>query len=156
MELHPDLEPIRFLVGSWSGDGHGQYPTIEPFRYTEEASFIPGPLKPFLSYTQRTRAEDGSPLHAEMGYVRMTPAGPELVVAQPTGLVEIHRGVLEGTSVEFRSLTVQSSPTAKAVREVVRRLTVDDDALRYILDMAYDEVSLTLHLEATLRRMAGN
>lgn len=152
MQLHPDLEPIRFLVGSWRGEGHGQYPTIDPFTYTEEVSYVPGPGKPFLLYTQRTRGEDGAPLHSEMGYVRMTPAGPELVIAQPTGLTEIHRGSLEGTSLEFHSIAVHASPTAKAVSEVVRRLSVFDDALSYTLDMAYADVGLTLHLEAMLPR----
>jgi hypothetical protein len=156
VDLHPDLEPVRFLVGSWRGAGRGEYPTIEPFRYTEEVSYVSGPAKPFLAYTQRTRGEDGSPLHSEVGYLRMTPAGPELVIAQPTGLIEVHRGVLTGTGLEFRSLTVEASPTAKAVGTVVRRLSAtEDDALSYTLDMAYADVPLTLHLEARLERVPG-
>ena len=152
MQLHPDLAPVQFLVGSWRGEGHGQYPTIEPFRYTEEVSYDPGPGKPFLLYTQRTRGFDGSPLHSEVGYLRMTPEGPELIIAQPTGLAEVHRGALTGTSLEFQSINVEASPTAKAVREVVRHLTVEGSTLSYRLDMAYAEVPLTLHLEATLKQ----
>jgi len=152
VQLHPDLEPVRFLLGSWRGAGHGQYPTIDPFTYTEEVSYQPGPDKPFLLYTQGTRGEHGAPLHTEMGYVRMTRLGPELVIAQPTGLAEVHRGVLERSSIEFRSISVQASPTAKAVSRVVRRLTVVGDTLSYTLDMAYADVALTLHLEATPQR----
>ena len=153
MEMHADLEPVRFLIGSWQGNGRGEYPTIEPFGYREEVSFVPGPGKPFLFYTQRTRGEDGAPLHSEAGYVRMTPAGPELVIAQPTGLVEVHRGELVDRTIEFRSTVIEATKTAKPVRDVVRRLVGEGDALSYTLDMAYAEVPLTLHLTATLQRV---
>jgi hypothetical protein len=152
MELHPHLAPVGFLVGSWRGSGSGQYPTIEPFSYTEEASYVPGPGKPFLLYTQRTRDADGAPLHSETGYLRMTPDGPELVIAQPTGLTEVHSGSQDGSALEFRSISVQATPTAKSVGEVARRLRVSGDELSYTLDMAYADVPLTLHLEATLMR----
>ena len=153
MELHPALEPIRFLVGSWQGAGRGEYPTIEPFGYHEEISFVPGPGKPFLFYTQRTRGEDQAPLHSEVGFVRMTVLGPELVIAQPTGLVEVHDGELTDTTVEFRSTAMGATATAKSVREVVRRIMVAGDTLSYTVDMAYAGVPLTLHLTAGLQRV---
>jgi len=153
VDLHPDVFPIRFLIGTWRGSGRGEYPTIDPFTYTEEAAFLPGPGKPFLEYRQRTRGSDGHPLHSETGFIRMTPDGPEMVVAQPTGLTEVHAGALAGTTLEFRSLEMGATPTAKAVTEVRRRLAVDGSSLTYSLDMAYDQVPLSLHLEATLERV---
>mgnify|MGYP001823232616 CR=1 FL=1 len=153
MELHPDLEPVGFLIGSWRGSGRGQYPTIEPFSYTEEVSYLPGPGKPFLVYTQRTRGADGAPLHSEAGYLRMTPDGPELVIAQPTGLTELHSGRRDDMMLEFQSIVVGATPTAKPVGEVTRRIVVSGDELSYTLDMAYADVPLTLHLEATLQRI---
>jgi hypothetical protein len=167
MDVHPDLEPIRFLVGSWHGEGRGEYPTIEPFAYHEEIAFVPGPGKPFLAYTQRTRGEDQAPMHSEAGFVRMSAGGPELVIAQPTGLVEVHDGELTdtgtytpsptgrspATTVEFRSTAMGATATAKAVREVVRRIVVAGDTLSYTLDMAYTGVPLTRHLTATLQRV---
>jgi len=152
VELHPDLEPIRFLAGSWRGAGRGEYPTIDPFSYVEEASFVPGPGKPFLFYSQRTRGEDGQPLHSEAGYVRMTGTGPELVIAQPTGLTEVHTGTLTGTTLELRSISMGATPSARAVSDVARRLAVDGDTLTYTLDMAFRDVPLSLHLEARLTR----
>jgi hypothetical protein len=153
MDVHPDLEPIRFLVGSWQGTGRGEYPTIEPFTYHEEIAFVPGPGKPFLVYTQRTQDEDGAPMHSEAGFVRMTADGPELVIAQPTGLVEVHDGELIDTTLEFRTTAMGATATAKPVGEVVRRIVVAGDTLSYALDMAYTGVPLTRHLTATLQRV---
>lgn len=153
MDLHPALEPVAFLAGKWEGAGHGQYPTIESFSYREKIGYRAPPGKPFFTYRQHTEAMDGSPLHSETGYLRMTPAGPELVIAQPTGLAEIHTGTLDAGTIEFHSTQVAATPTAKPVSDVVRTITVEGDTLTYTLDMAYRDVPLTLHLEATLSRM---
>src|SRR2546421_11877811 len=92
-DLHPALKPVAFLLGTWRGEGEGQYPTIKPFRYREEIRFTHNG-KPFLTYTQRTEAIDtGQPLHAEAGYLRLLGDGPlELVSAQPIGFAEIPLG----------------------------------------------------------------
>src|SRR3954447_26474014 len=37
--IHPALEPIAWLVGSWWGFGVGGYPTIDSFRYEQEITF---------------------------------------------------------------------------------------------------------------------
>ena len=151
--LHANVEPIAALVGTWRGGGEGSYPTIDDFSYTEEVEF--GHVgKPFLSYVQRTRdATTGLPLHAESGYLRAGDAGElELVIAQPSGIVEIHAGELHDDTLTFRSTRVAVTATAKSVTEVVRRITVDGDELRYTLDMAAVGLPLQHHLQATLTR----
>lgn len=151
-DLHPDLESLAFLIGTWRGRGRGEYPTIENFTYEEEVTF--GHVgKPFLVYHQRTWSPGGDPLHTEHGYLRPGGVdGPELVIAQPTGVVEIHVGPLTGTKLEFRARSVALSPSAKSVTAVSRTIEVLDGVLRYRLDMAAVDQPLQFHLEAALER----
>lgn len=154
MSLHPDLLELEFLIGTWSGNGHGDYPTIEPFDYHEELTIAPLPGKPVLGYAQRTNnLHTGEPLHAEHGYFRWGGAGrAELVIAQPTGIVEAHAGTIDGTHLHLRALTVAHTPTAVEVDDVERHLEVADDSMTYRLSMAAVGHALQVHLRATLRR----
>ncbi len=153
-ELHPDLTSIAFLMGTWRGVGRGDYPTIESFTYREEVTFASIPGKPFLTYHQRTRGPDGAALHTEFGYIRpVDTTGAELIIAQPTGVTEIHTGIVDGTSIVFTTAVVGVSPTAKDVQSVRRALSVVGNTLSYELDMAAVGQDLQFHLAAQLQRV---
>lgn len=145
---------MEALAGTWEGSGEGRYPTIETFAYSEVVTLAPLPGKPVLAYTQRTRSADGTPLHAETGYFRFGEEGVELVIAQPTGVAEAHRGRVTGNRLEFEPTGMALTPSAVEVKEVRRMLEVDGDVMDYRLDMAAVGQPLMLHLEARLERTA--
>ncbi|MEZ0340393.1 peroxynitrite isomerase [Mycobacterium sp. pV006] len=158
-QQHPDLVPLAPLIGTWSGAGSGEYPTIRPFDYLEEVTF--GHVgKPFLAYAQRTRAaDDGRPLHAETGYLRVTAADRvEWILAHPTGITEILEGQLDADGdrlhMELRSTVIGRSTTAKDVASMERSITLDGDTLDYTVRMAAVDLPLQHHLAAVLRRSA--
>lgn len=156
-ELHPQARPLAALVGTWRGSGRGEYPTIDPFGFEEETVFD-HVGKPFLSYSQRTWSDDGSPMHAEVGYLRALPdLAVELVVAHPFGAAELACGTVaagaDTTTVDLATTTVTTTPTAKPVSGVTRRILVAGDRLTYEVGMAAVGVEMRPHLVAELRRV---
>lgn len=151
--VHPAIEPIAFLLGTWRGKGIGNYPTIEPFEYEETVTFE-HIGKPFVAYAQRTKGTDGSPLHAETGYIRVTNDGTlELVISQPSGVTEIHTGTRDGSRLEFTSTSVALTPTAKQIDRVGRVIDVIDDTMTNELMMSAVGESYQWHLGATLHKI---
>ena len=151
--LNPALKPVAFLLGTWRGEGEGQYPTIRPFRYREEIRFSHNG-KPFLIYTQRTEAIDtGQPMHGEAGYLRLIGDGRvEFVIAQPIGYAEISLGRIDGRRIDVECTNVGRTPTAKPVTSISRSLWLDGDTLRYELKMGMEGSPLARHLTASFRR----
>jgi hypothetical protein len=159
-DLHPDVAVLAPLLGTWAGDGTGEYPTIAPFGYWEEIAF--GHVgKPFLTYRQRTTArDDGRPLHAETGYVRMPQPGRiELVLAHPTGVAEIAEGTVrehDGViAIDVATTNLGRTSTAKDISALRRSIRVDGDAFTYEVDMAAVGQPLQHHLAARLLKQPG-
>ncbi len=159
--LHPSVEILAVLLGTWSGTGSGEYPTIEAFDYEETITF--GHVgKPFLAYQQRTTAsDDGRPLHAEAGYWRIpSPNVAEIVLAHPTGITEVLEGFAAPNSpgatdtliVDVRSSSIASTSSAKEVTRTERTFEITGDVLRYTFRMAAVGQPIQHHLSATLHR----
>mgnify|MGYP006054016811 FL=1 len=155
-DLHPGVAILAPLVGTWVGEGSGEYPTIEPFTYREELT-IGHTGKPFLTYAQRTTGPDGRPLHAETGYLRVpAPGRIELVVAQPTGITEVDEGTLSiaGAVIDIvvDATSIGLTASAKDVTALSRSFHLDGDDLAYTVRMAAVDQPLQHHLAAVLRR----
>jgi THAP4-like, heme-binding beta-barrel domain len=150
--MHLDLEPIAFLLGTWRGRGEGEYPGVDPFRYTEELSFE-HVGDPFLLVTESSWTPEGAPLHFERGTLRPLGAGRvDLTLAHPIGVAEVAEGTVEGTEVTLRSTAIVRTATGSPVTEIERRYRVSGEGLSYELDMATEGVARTFHVRATLRK----
>ena len=151
--MHPDLEILSALVGTWEGRGHGDYPTIDAFEYDERVRFTETG-KRFLVYQQRTtNAATGDAMHVETGYWRPSPPDRvEVVIVHPTGHAEVQEGFVSPRRIELRSTAVANTSTAKRVDAVERVFTLDGDTLHYTVWMAAVGVPLTQHLTAELTR----
>ena len=120
--LHPDCAPVAWLLGTWQGNGHGDYPTIEPYQFGQELIFTHDG-RPFFHYFARAWIidEEGEKVRdaaLETGFLRCRPEGRlELLLTHNTGFVEIWYGEAEGGKFELATDAV----VAHRVRQGVRR-----------------------------------
>ncbi|GCD48219.1 FABP family protein [Streptomyces paromomycinus] len=156
---HPLLAPVTGLLGTWTGQGRGEYPTLaEEFTYAQEVTFSHDG-RPFLRYEARAWLldADGAPLRPsarESGWWRLQPEGRvEALITQPTGIAEISVGHTGDGTVDLTTQEVARTPTAKEVTATRRRyaLTVED-TLDFVHDLAAVGHPLQHHLSARLFR----
>ena len=158
-DLEPALLPLSFLIGEWAGVGLGQYPTIEDFRFGQEVVVTYTPGKPFLDYESRSWLidDDGAkvrPLAREHGYWRAQPDKQvELVLAHPTGIVEIWLGEVDSGKIELRTDAVARTATAKDYSGGHRLYGLVKGDLYWTFDMAAMGQGLQNHLAAQLKRV---
>jgi hypothetical protein len=155
-DLHPALESIGWLVGTWWGFGVGGYPTIEDFRFEQEISFSHDG-RPFLAYDSRTWLVDEGgdrirPGGREAGFWRATDQGLEVVMSHPTGIVEVYVGEVAFTKIELATDLVAHTATAKNVQAMKRLYGKVEDDLAYAIDMAAEGQPLQAHLSARLSK----
>ncbi len=162
-QLHPNVEPLGFLLGTWTGRGHGVYPTIESFDYDETITFA-HVGKPFLAYSQRTTAaDDGRPLHAESGYWRMPqPASSNSCSPIPPASSRSRRARSTWKPTEPSDRSACARRRCRGPRPRRRSWpssetsAVDGDVMRYEVRMAAVGQPLQLHLSAMLHRQTVN
>jgi hypothetical protein len=157
-DLHPDLVSTAWLLGTWHGNGRGDYPTIDAFAYEQEVAFAHDG-RAFLHYFSRTwiTDDDGErvrPGALETGFLR--PAGAdgevELVLAHPTGYAEIWYGKAEGPRVTLTTDVVARTHTAKEYVAGQRMYGLVDGDLMYAFDMAAEGQEMQSHLWGRLAR----
>jgi hypothetical protein len=157
-EMHPSLEPVQFLIGRWEGAGVVGYPTIESANFGQEITFGHNG-KPFLIYSSRTWLIEpdgtiGRPLATETGYWRpQENGGLELLLAHPTGIVEIYLGQVTGTKIELATDAVVRTATAKEVTAGRRLYGLIGADLGWAYDMAAMGQPLQSHVSAQLKRV---
>ncbi|MCU1589918.1 MAG: hypothetical protein JWP11_1174 [Frankiales bacterium] len=154
-DLHPNLESIGWLVGSWWGFGVGGYPTIDGFRFEQEVTFSHDG-RPFLAYESKTWLVDDDtnrirPSGRESGFWRATDQGLEVVLSHPTGIVEVYVGEVAFSKIELATDVIARTQTAKEVTALKRLYGRVEGDLAYAIDMAAVGQPLQSHLSARLQ-----
>jgi hypothetical protein len=182
-DLPTPLIPLAWLIGKWAGAGVIGYPTIEEARFGQEIEFSHDgrPFLSYRSQTWLLD-DDGNqvrPLATETGFWRpvatavghadetsgddqdgdqdstASSAGTELEVllAHPTGFVEIYLGTVSGPRIDLATDLVARTATAKEYTAASRLYGLVESDLLWAMDMAAMGQPLQSHASARLKRM---
>lgn len=157
--IHPNCAPLAWLIGTWTGNGHGEYPGIEGFQFGQEVIFQQDG-RPFIHYLSRSwiLGPDGEHVREaaqETGFLRPQADGTlEVVLAHNLGFVEIWHGQLHPDQPRFEIVTdaVARTATAKDYAAGKRLYGYVDGDLMYAFDMAAMGHELQPHTHAQLKR----
>ena len=158
--LHPDLMPLAWLVGTWRGKGRGEYPNVEGFQFAQEVSFNHDG-RPFLNYYSRSWLIDENdeiirPAASETGFWRVKENNVlEVVLAHNTGIAEGWVGLVQGAKIQLEMDQGYSSPSAKIVTAGSRLYGLVEGELFTSYDMAAQGQTLQAHLWSSLERQSG-
>lgn len=164
-DLHPSLLALLPYIGEWRGRGKGGFPTIEDFDYGQEIR-ISHDGRPFLHYESRAWILDEEskpvrPAMREVGWLRpvledgRATDEVEALITNPTGIMELYLGRVNGTQLEIATDAVLRTSTAKEVTAGHRLYGIVEGALLYAQDMAAVGHGLSPHLSARLIRVGG-
>lgn len=158
-DIPEPLRPLAWLIGRWEGAGVLGYPTIESAHFGQEIE-VTHDGRAFLKWESRAWILDSStgekvrPAAVESGFWR--PAGNgevELLLAHPTGILEMYYGTVEPARVQLKTDGVLRAPGAKEYNAATRMYGLVDSKLMYAMDMAAVGQELQSHLSATLTRV---
>ena len=155
--LHPDLMPLAWLVGSWRGKGRGEYPNVPGFQFAQEVSFNHDG-RPFLNYFSRSWIIDENnviirPAASEVGFWRVKENNVlEVILAHNTGIAEGWVGIVKGAKIQLEMDQGYSSPSAKIVTAGSRLYGLVEGELFTSYDMAAEGQTLQAHLWSSLER----
>jgi hypothetical protein len=157
--LHPDLMPLAWLVGTWRGKGRGEYPNVPGFQYAQEVSFNHDG-RPFLNYFSRSWIIDDNdeivrPAASEVGFWRIKENNVlEVILAHNTGIAEGWVGLVQGAKIQLAMDQGYSAPSAKIVTAGSRLYGLVEGELFTSYDMAAQGQTLQAHLWSSLERQA--
>ena len=155
--LHPDLMPLAWLVGSWRGKGRGEYPNVPAFQFAQEVSFNHDG-RHFLNYFSRSWIIDDNneiirPAASEVGFWRVKENNVlEVILAHNTGIAEGWVGIVKGAKIQLEMDQGYSSPSAKIVTAGSRLYGLVEGELFTSYDMAAEGQTLQAHLWSSLER----
>lgn len=158
--IHPDIAPLAWLVGRWEGAGVVGYPTIESANFGQEL-VVTHDKRPFLRWESTTWILDDAgnkvrPSGTELGFWRPGGEGEaELLLAHPTGIVEMYYGTVEPGRIELQTDGIIRSPHAKEYSSAKRMYGLVKSNLMWVMDMTAAGQPMSSHVSAELKRVEG-
>ena len=157
--IHPNTARLAWLIGTWAGNGHGEYPGIEKFQFGQQVVFQQDG-RPFIHYFSRAWIVDdeGNQVREaaqETGFLRPQEDGTlEVVLAHNLGFVEVWHGEVHPDQPRFEIATdaVVRTATAKDYTAGKRLYGYVNGDLLYAYDMAAEGHELQPHTHAQLVR----
>lgn len=156
--MHPDCAPLAWMLGSWAGAGVVGYPSMESRNFGQEID-VTHDGRPFFMWTSRTWLLDADGnkekvAAVETGFWRPLPDDEvELLLAHPTGIVELYYGRTSPAKVEVQTDGVIRSPRAKEYTAAHRLYGYVNGNMMWVMDMAATGHELQSHVSAELRRV---
>lgn len=156
--LHPDLAPLAWLVGRWEGAGVIGYPTMDSYNFGQEIE-VTHDTRPFLTWRATSwkldeAGEKVSVEETEQGYWRAFGTDEvELIVAHPTGILELYYGSAANGKIEVQTDGVLRSPHSPEYSAAQRLYGNVNSNLMWATDIAAHGHPLTPHASAELTRV---
>jgi hypothetical protein len=157
-DINPALQGVSWLLGTWLGNGHGNWPPGGEFEFGQQVEFATngGPYLHYLSQTWTLDADGQplAPLTMETGFWRPQPdAAIEVIATHPEGVMQLWMGRIQGKKIELTTDFVARTNTASAEDTGGQRLYghVEGDLL-YAWDRATLEVPMQPYMWARLKR----
>lgn len=167
-DLHPSLVPLAWLIGRWEGDGVLGYPGVDDGRFRQVVQFRHDG-RDFLHYRSQLHLLDAAgdpaaPIDSETGYWRVSvPLDPhsapqppgvdvEVLLAHPTGVVEVYVGRATGARVDLVTDVVARTRTADEYSAARRVYGNVEGRLMWALDVAAGGNPLSSYASAALSR----
>jgi hypothetical protein len=157
-DLHADLYPLAWLVGSWDGRGSAAYPGEEPVEFGQQVTFAADDRR-FLMYSARSWRLDEAgeivgPWHVEYGFWRpAADGGLSVVLVQPNGQAEVWLGNAQPAKVEIATDAVVRTADAENPYTAGHRLYgLVESQLLWAFDKATERQPMSSYAWARLER----
>ncbi|MFV0633909.1 FABP family protein [Demequina sp.] len=167
-DLAPEVYPLAWLVGRWSGHGEVAYPGIPRAQILQEVEFDHDG-GPYLTYRASTSlmgadGEPGQVWAVESGFWRISPQVPdgvelqdfqhpvEVVLSDASGLLSCYMGAVGNGRIDLATKFVAATESGPGVRGATRMYGNVAGTLMWAWDLAAFGQELQSYMSAELTR----
>lgn len=159
-DLHPDLVPLAFLLGNWTGAGVAEFPGTDKCNFGQEVTFSHDG-RDFLEYVSHSWVLDDegkktAPLETETGYWRIDAERKvEAVMIRDQGVAEVWYGELadQKPQIDLATDAIARTVSAGEYSGGKRLYGYVKGDLMWVGEKATPEVPLRPYMSAHLKKV---